>query len=205
MGAACCLGAAYCLGAACLNGKAAGYGRPLYGDQAVISETAVTAAIYYYNQAERRWGRVTRREKKWGSMSLHWTRGRQAPDVSWFLMSRERSAAWRRRNYRSFRSRAGWSIIRGDLVIPAVRNHGGNRKIGAHYSDIAAIGITNQRETTIVWDKETRTGLQRHRVKECCRTADRIEELKKTSLRTGFGRRPADSGCLFLGSRSNGS
>ena len=24
-------------------------------------------------------------------------------------------------------------------------------KIGAHYSDIAAIGITNQRETTIVW------------------------------------------------------
>jgi len=28
-------------------------------------------------------------------------------------------------------------------------------KIGAHYSDIAAIGITNQRETTVVWDKET--------------------------------------------------
>ena len=28
-------------------------------------------------------------------------------------------------------------------------------KIGAHYSDIAAIGITNQRETVIVWDKHT--------------------------------------------------
>ena len=29
------------------------------------------------------------------------------------------------------------------------------RKIGATAEDIAAIGITNQRETTIVWDKET--------------------------------------------------
>ena len=28
-------------------------------------------------------------------------------------------------------------------------------KIGASASDIAAIGITNQRETAIVWDKET--------------------------------------------------
>ena len=28
-------------------------------------------------------------------------------------------------------------------------------KIGARAEDIAAIGITNQRETTIVWDKET--------------------------------------------------
>ena len=27
--------------------------------------------------------------------------------------------------------------------------------IGAEPSDIAAIGITNQRETTIVWDKNT--------------------------------------------------
>lgn len=28
-------------------------------------------------------------------------------------------------------------------------------RIGAEAADIAAIGITNQRETTIVWDKET--------------------------------------------------
>ena len=28
-------------------------------------------------------------------------------------------------------------------------------KVGARAEDIAAIGITNQRETTIVWDKET--------------------------------------------------
>src|SRR3972149_9896643 len=29
------------------------------------------------------------------------------------------------------------------------------RKAGAEASDIVAIGITNQRETTVVWDKET--------------------------------------------------
>lgn len=36
--------------------------------------------------------------------------------------------------------------------------------IGATAEDIAAIGITNQRETTIVWDKETVNHLSCHRV-----------------------------------------
>lgn len=27
------------------------------------------------------------------------------------------------------------------------------RQVGAEYHDIAAIGITNQRETTVVWEK----------------------------------------------------
>ena len=55
-------------------------------------------------------------------------------------------------------------------------------KIGAHYSDIAAIGITNQRETTIVWDKETGEPVYNAIVWQCRRTADRIEELKKDEL-----------------------
>ena len=38
-------------------------------------------------------------------------------------------------------------------------------KIGATAADIAAIGITNQRETTIVWDREhRRAGVPRHRL-----------------------------------------
>lgn len=41
-----------------------------------------------------------------------------------------------------------WSTQLGVLVEAA----GG---IGVDLSDVAAIGITNQRETTIVWDKET--------------------------------------------------
>ncbi len=44
--------------------------------------------------------------------------------------------------------------------------------------NIAAIGITNQRETTIVWDKNTGEPIYRAIVWQCRRTADRIEELK---------------------------
>lgn len=55
-------------------------------------------------------------------------------------------------------------------------------KIGAHYSDIAAIGITNQRETTIVWDRETGEPVYNAIVWQCRRTADRIEKLKADGL-----------------------
>jgi len=55
-------------------------------------------------------------------------------------------------------------------------------KIGAHYSDIAAIGITNQRETTVVWDKETGEPVYHAIVWQCRRTADRIEKLKHDGL-----------------------
>jgi len=52
------------------------------------------------------------------------------------------------------------------------------RKIGAGYEDIATIGITNQRETTIVWDRKTGQPVSRAIVWQCRRTADMIEELK---------------------------
>ncbi len=46
-------------------------------------------------------------------------------------------------------------------------------------SDIAAIGITNQRETTIVWDRRTGEPIYNAIVWQCRRTADRIDQLKK--------------------------
>ena len=46
-------------------------------------------------------------------------------------------------------------------------------------SDIAAIGITNQRETTIVWDRDTGIPVYNAIVWQCRRTADLCEELKK--------------------------
>ncbi len=52
-------------------------------------------------------------------------------------------------------------------------------KIGAHYSDIAAIGITNQRETTIIWDKETGEPVYNAIVWQCRRTSDRIGRVKE--------------------------
>lgn len=47
---------------------------------------------------------------------------------------------------------------------------------------IAAIGITNQRETTIVWDKETGEPVCNAIVWQCRRTSDICEELKKEGL-----------------------
>lgn len=52
-------------------------------------------------------------------------------------------------------------------------------KIGAKAEDIAAIGITNQRETTIVWDKKTGQPVYHAIVWQCRRTADYAESLKE--------------------------
>ena len=48
--------------------------------------------------------------------------------------------------------------------------------------DIAAIGITNQRETTIVWDKKTGKPVYNAIVWQCRRTAPICDQLKKKGL-----------------------
>lgn len=52
--------------------------------------------------------------------------------------------------------------------------------------DIAAIGITNQRETTIVWDKQTGRPIYNAIVWQCRRTAGLCEELKKDRTFTDY-------------------
>ena len=52
-------------------------------------------------------------------------------------------------------------------------------KSGIAAKDFAAIGITNQRETTIVWDKTTGKPVYNAIVWQCRRTAGQIVELKK--------------------------
>ncbi|SHI91531.1 glycerol kinase GlpK [Pseudobutyrivibrio xylanivorans] len=52
------------------------------------------------------------------------------------------------------------------------------RKIGAKSEDIAAIGITNQRETVIVWDRATGQPITHAIVWQCRRTADWAEQMK---------------------------
>lgn len=52
-------------------------------------------------------------------------------------------------------------------------------KIGATPEDIAAIGITNQRETTIVWEKETGRPIYNAIVWQCRRTSKMIDDLKE--------------------------
>ena len=55
-------------------------------------------------------------------------------------------------------------------------------KAGARAEDIAAIGITNQRETTIVWDKETGEPIYHAIVWQDRRTADYCESLVNKGL-----------------------
>lgn len=50
-------------------------------------------------------------------------------------------------------------------------------KIGASVDEIASIGITNQRETTIVWNRHTGKPVYNAIVWQCRRTADYIERL----------------------------
>ncbi|HHC6443855.1 TPA: glycerol kinase GlpK [Vibrio parahaemolyticus] len=55
-------------------------------------------------------------------------------------------------------------------------------KSGIRSDQLAAIGITNQRETTIVWNKETGKPVYNAIVWQCRRTADICEDLKSRGL-----------------------
>ena len=59
-------------------------------------------------------------------------------------------------------------------------------KIGASSRDIAAIGITNQRETAVVWDKKTGEPVYNAIVWQCRRTSEYCDSLKAQGLTEWF-------------------
>ncbi len=59
-------------------------------------------------------------------------------------------------------------------------------KINAKATDIAAIGITNQRETTVVWDKNTGEPVFHAIVWQCRRTSEYCDSLKDKGLADKF-------------------
>ncbi len=59
-------------------------------------------------------------------------------------------------------------------------------KIGATAEDVAAIGITNQRETAIVWDKQTGEPVYHAIVWQCRRTSEYCDSLKEKGLTEKF-------------------
>lgn len=65
-----------------------------------------------------------------------------------------------------------WSSQSGVLAEVIART-------GISQHDIIGIGITNQRETTIVWDKNTGKPVYNAIVWQCRRTAKICDELKK--------------------------
>ena len=60
---------------------------------------------------------------------------------------------------------------------------------GVPAAEVAAIGITNQRETTVVWDRETGRPVCNAIVWQCRRTAALCEELKKDGKFADYVRR----------------
>ncbi len=65
-----------------------------------------------------------------------------------------------------------WSTMQGVAVEAML-------KAGASAEDIAAIGITNQRETTIVWDRKTGEPVYHAIVWQCRRPAEYCDSLRK--------------------------
>ena len=57
------------------------------------------------------------------------------------------------------------------------------RNLGVSAADIAAIGITNQRETAILWDRDTGKPVYNAIVWQCRRTAEKVDEL----VAAGYG------------------
>lgn len=81
--------------------------------------------------------------------------------------------------FRQYFPRPGWVEHNPEEIWKSVNNSIQKvlKKVPA--GQIAAIGITNQRETTVVWDKETGRPVYNAIVWQCRRTANRCEELKK--------------------------
>ncbi len=60
--------------------------------------------------------------------------------------------------------------------------HAAIAKAGIRASDIAALGVTNQRETTVAWDRATGQPLYNAIVWQCRRTTEICDELKAEGL-----------------------
>jgi glycerol kinase len=84
-------------------------------------------------------------------------------------------------DFRQIYPRPGWVEHDADEIwrsqLAAARMAIGGAGIGPE--KIAALGLTNQRETTVLWDRRTGKPVHNAIVWQCRRTADRCEELKR--------------------------
>jgi glycerol kinase len=89
-----------------------------------------------------------------------------------------RPVGWSYREFTQYFPQPGWVEHDADEIADAVRATLTELHGALNGRTIAAVGITNQRETTVVWDKQT--GRPRHRaiVWQDRRTAERCDELR---------------------------
>lgn len=107
------------------------------------------------------------------------------------LTRKARCAAWQQREFRQYFPKPGWvehdaDEIWASMLGVAVESMS---RIGATAEDIAAIGITNQRETAIVWDKNTGEPVYHAIVWQCRRTSEFCDGLKEKGLTEEFRRK----------------
>ena len=78
----------------------------------------------------------------------------------------------------------GWVEHRPDDILQSQIKalHAAVEKSGVRIRDIMAVGITNQRETTLLWERDTLKPLYNAIVWQCRRTAPLIERLKRDGL-----------------------
>lgn len=73
----------------------------------------------------------------------------------------------------------GWVEHDAEEIWAVTRRLIGEALAGEPPTSVAAVGITNQRETTVLWDAETGKPFHRAIVWQCRRTAERCQQLKK--------------------------
>ena len=83
--------------------------------------------------------------------------------------------------FRQLYPQAGW-VEHDPMEIWETERRAAAQAAEGLEADIAGIGVTNQRETTILWDKVTGRPVYNAIVWQCRRTAELCEELKRRGL-----------------------
>ncbi len=88
------------------------------------------------------------------------------------------------KEFRQFYPKPGWVEHDPDEIWTTILEvvHQAMENVGASASEIACIGITNQRETVIVWDRTTGEAVCPAIVWQCRRTAEYADQLKADGM-----------------------
>ncbi|SCJ91733.1 Glycerol kinase [uncultured Eubacterium sp.] len=92
------------------------------------------------------------------------------------------------KEFRQYYPRQGWVEHNANEIWSTQMTvaHEAMLKAGVTYKHIEAIGITNQRETTVVWDKHTGEPVHNAIVWQCRRTAEYCDQLMERGLADSF-------------------
>ncbi len=99
-----------------------------------------------------------------------------------------RAVASAYQEFRQFYPKPGWVEHDAGEIWNSVKSviAGALRKSGISPKKIEAVGITNQRETTVLWDRKTSRPVARAIVWQCRRTADLCAQIKRAGYEPLF-------------------